>query len=145
MKTVWGQCYDAAAVMSGYKSGVATRIKHLNNKALFTHSYGHALNLCMKDACSKVDCLKDSFGTAHKIVMLVIKSPQRETLLKQLRLDSGNKSKSLHAFCPKRWTVRGEVLESIINNYDELMDLWGKALEITRDPDMKAQIIGVRA
>ena len=140
-----GQCYDGAAVMSGHKSGVATRIKQLNNKALFTHCYGHALNLCVKDACSEVDCLKNSFSIAHEIIKLVKNSPQRETLLKQLRLDSGNKSKSLHAFCPTRWTVRGEVLESIMNNHGDLMDLWERSLEITRESDMKARIIGVRA
>ena len=34
---VCGQCYDGTATMSGQKS--------MNGKCLFTHCYGHALNL----------------------------------------------------------------------------------------------------
>ena len=45
-----GQCYDGAASMSGSKSGVATRFKEENEKRLFTHCYGHALNLAVGDA-----------------------------------------------------------------------------------------------
>ena len=45
-----GQCYDGASVMSGAKSGVAKRIKLVNPKCLYTHCYGHSLNLCVKDA-----------------------------------------------------------------------------------------------
>lgn len=57
-------CYDDAAVMSGQKAGVATQIKALNSKWLYTHCYGHALNLSVKDACTKVNCLKDTFDAA---------------------------------------------------------------------------------
>ena len=46
----WGRCYDGASTMSGAKSGVATRIKTLNEKCLFTHCYGHVLNLSVKGA-----------------------------------------------------------------------------------------------
>ena len=44
-----GRCYDGASTMSGAKSGVATRIKVLNSKTLYTHCYGHVLNLSVKD------------------------------------------------------------------------------------------------
>lgn len=140
-----GQCYDGASVMSGHKSGVATQIKAMNPKALYTHCYGHALNLCVKDACSQVPCLSETFDTAAEIVKLVKKSPQRETLLKQLRSKSKNDSKSVHAFCVTRWTVRGEVLESILNNHGELMGLWEKALLITKETEMKARILGCQS
>ena len=43
-----GQCYGWASVMSGHKTGVAAQIKVANAKVL--HTYGHALNLCVKDA-----------------------------------------------------------------------------------------------
>ena len=44
-----GQCCDGAASMAGKRSGVATQIKTLNNKCLYTHCYGHALNLAVGD------------------------------------------------------------------------------------------------
>ena len=139
-----GQCYDGAAVISGEKAGVATQIKAINSKCLYTHCYGHALNLSVKDACTKIQCLKDTFDTAKEICKLVKKSPQRETYLRKLRIQSGNKEKSVHAFCPTRWTVRGATLASIIDNHNELMSLWEHSLSITNDTEMKDRIIGAQ-
>ena len=140
-----GQCYDGAAVMAGEKAGVAAQIKKLNSKCLYTHCYGHALNLSVKDACTKVKCLKDTFDTTKEICKLVKKSPQRETYLKKLRIQSGNTEKNVHAFCPTRWTVRGATLSSIIANHTELMSLWENSLLITNDTEMKGRIIGAQS
>ena len=43
-----GQCYDGASSMSGERSGVAKRIMDLQQRALYTHCYGHALNLAAR-------------------------------------------------------------------------------------------------
>ena len=56
-----GQCYDGAASMAGKKSGVSVQFKSQNPKMLYTHCYGHALNLAVKDACTKVEILKETF------------------------------------------------------------------------------------
>lgn len=45
-----GQCYDDASNMSGAKSGVCTRIRELEPRSIYTHCYGHALNLATQDA-----------------------------------------------------------------------------------------------
>ena len=45
-----GQCYDGAANMSGAKSGAAKRLSDEEPRAVFTHCYGHALNLACSDA-----------------------------------------------------------------------------------------------
>ena len=140
-----GQCYDGAATMAGSKTGVATQFKSLNEKMLFTHCYGHALNLAIKETCSKVQCLKETFETVHEICKLVEKSPQRDTKLTDLREKSKNESKGVHSFCPTRWTVRGETLKSITNNHQELLDLWEWSLSVLKDTEMKARIIGVNS
>lgn len=88
-----GQCYDGAVVMADEKSGVAVQIKSLNSKCLYTHCYGHALNVSIKDARTEVKCLKDTFDTANKVCKLVNKSPQRKTDLRKFRLESGNEEK----------------------------------------------------
>ena len=59
-----GACFDGAATMAGSKTGAVTQLGSLNGNILFTHCYGHALNLVVKDACSKVNCLKETFETA---------------------------------------------------------------------------------
>ena len=55
-----GKCYDGANTISGNVTGVCTQIKKINPKCLFTHCYGHVLNLSVKDACKVVKCLKDN-------------------------------------------------------------------------------------
>ena len=44
-----GQCYDGEGAMSSSKLGVAKRISELESRALYTHYYGHALNLAAAD------------------------------------------------------------------------------------------------
>ena len=58
-----GQCYDGASTMAREKTGVATQIKALNSKCLYTHFYGHALNLAVADAIKSVKCISDSLET----------------------------------------------------------------------------------
>ena len=140
-----GQCYDGTSTMSGAKSGIATRIKTLNEICLCTHCYGHVLNLSVKDACSDVKCLKDTFDTAREICKLVKLSPQRDTHLQTLRKETQNGDAGVHAFCPTRWTIRGKTLLSILNNHEELMELWKWSLTLVKDTEMKARIIGVKS
>ena len=130
--------------MSGSVSGVATRIKTLNSKCLYTHCYGHVLNLSVKDPCTKNKCLKTTFETAFEICKLIKYSPVRDTRLKQLREETKNEDAGVHAFCPTRWTVRGRMLESLINNHKELSELWEWSLNNTHDTELKARIIGVK-
>ena len=138
-----GQCYDGAASMAGHKSGVATKIKSLNEKCLYTHCYGHALNLAVGDVIKNIRSLTETFGTAYEICKLVKKSPKRNTKLDAIRDSTENNSKSVHAFCPTRWTVRGDALESFLENYQELMELWRWSIHEVKDTEMKARIRGV--
>ena len=141
----WGQCYDGASTMSRAKTGVAARIKTLNEKCLFTHCYGHVLNLSVKDACSDVKCLKDTFDIAREICKLVKLSPQRDPHLQTLRKETQNEDAGVHAFCPTRWTLRGKALLSVLNNHEELMELWKWSLTVVKDTEMKARIIGIKS
>eukprot|EP00112_Aurelia_sp_Birch-Aquarium-sp1_P015994 Seg3588.3 transcript_id=Seg3588.3/GoldUCD/mRNA.D3Y31 product="Zinc finger MYM-type protein 1" protein_id=Seg3588.3/GoldUCD/D3Y31 len=140
-----GQCYDGAAAMAGAKTGVATQIKAINGKCLYTHCYGHALNLAVGDSIKSVECLKGVFEVVREICKLIKKSPKRNTKLDDMRKKSKNDSKGIHAICPIRWTVHGEALDSILNNYIELMNLWDWSIDTLRDTEMKARIRGVQA
>ena len=102
-----GQCYDGAAAMAGAKIGVAAQIKAINGKCLYTHCYGHALNLAVGDSIKSVECLKRVFEIVREICKLIKKSPKRNTKLDDMRRQSKNDSKGIHALCPTRWTVRG--------------------------------------
>ena len=82
---------------------------------------------------------------AREICKVVKKSPQRESHLKKLRIEKGNKEKNVHVFCPTPWTVQGSSLGSILKNHTELIELWEFSVDIVKDTEMKAQIIGVQA
>ena len=60
-----GQCYDGASTMSGSKSGVAKRISELEPRAIFTHCYGHSLNLAACDTIKKMKVMRDALETTH--------------------------------------------------------------------------------
>ena len=97
-----GQCYDGASAMSGCKKGVATVIKSINEKCLFTHCYVYALNFAFGDCIRNEKLLAETFDICN----LVKKSPKRDTHLKMLRDLTESENKSVHAFYPTRWTIR---------------------------------------
>ena len=140
-----GQCYDGAATMAGEKSGVAAKIKELNSKCLYLHCFGHALNLGVNDMMKNVADLKQTFAVVREVCKLVKHSPQRDTKLKKLRQETNNESKGVHAFCPTRWTIRGETASSMLDNHKELCDLWEWSLNNLKDTEMKARILGVKS
>ena len=140
IKDARGQCYDGAANMAGKTSGVTVQFKKLNTKMLYTHCHGHALNLAVKDVCFKVDVLKMTFEITREICKLVKESPQRNNKLEEIRKTTNYQAKNLQSFCPTRWTVRGQTLDSIINNYEQLMSLWEWSLQNLTNTEMKARI-----
>ena len=50
----------------------------------------------------------------------------------------------IRTFCPTRWTVRGNSIGSILENYKVLKQLWEEYIEARLEPDVKGQIIGVK-
>ena len=137
IQRVGGQCYDGTATMAGEKTGVATQIKTINGKCSYTHCYRHALNLAVADCIKSVPCISDALDTVREIGKLVKKSPQRNTKLDKIRAETKNESRGVHAFCPTRWTVLGEVLAAVINNHAELMELWDWSLIVSEDTERK--------
>ena len=140
-----GQCYDGAASMSGSKSGVATRFKEENEKCLFTHCYGHVLNLAVGDVIKKVPTFDETFSVAYEICKLVKKSPHRNTKLNAIWEKTENEAKSIHKLCPIRWIVRGEASEAIVENHNELMELWEWSLEHAKLTEMRGRILGAQS
>ena len=131
--------------MAGKKKGVATVIKNINGKCLYTHCYRHALNLTVGDLVKNVKLLADTFGTIKELRNLIKKSPKRETHLKKLRDLSENKNRSSHSFCPARWAIRGQSCQALIDNYEKLMELWEWSVDSVQEAEMKVKIRGVQS
>ena len=65
-----------------------------------------------------------TFEALREISLLVKKSPKRNIQLDGIHNHSKNDAKSIHTFCTMCWKVGGETLESILQNYAELLELW---------------------
>ena len=138
-----GQCYDGAAAMSGCRSGVAKRIMDVEPKAIYTHCYGHSLDLAISDTVKQCDCINNALSITHEITKLIKKSPQREARFLHLKETLAPSTPGVRVLCPTRWTIRAESLQSVIDNYTALLETWQESLGATKDTEMRARIIGV--
>ena len=144
-----GQCYKGASTMRGARSGVATRICEEEPRAVYTHCYGHSINLAASDAVKESKLMRDALDTIYEITKLIKYSPRREAIFFNLKQESdtstGNPSPGIRVLCPTRWTVRANSLASIVSNYSALQSTWEEAVDLVRDSETKARINGVSA
>ena len=126
--------------IQGYPEyGASNCVRHMVSPGL------HGLSLAVGDSIKSVACSKGVFEVLHEICKLIKKSLKRNTKLDEMRKQSNNDPKGIRDLCPTRSTVHGEALESILNNYDELMNLWGWSIDTLHDTELKARIRGVQA
>ena len=140
-----GQCYDGASSMTGKKNGVATQILKIEERTLFTHCYGHSLNLAANDALKVVPIMKDAFDMTYEICKLIKFSPRREAMLDKLKSGTAPGTPGIRVLCPTRWTVRAQSLKSSIDNHEVSLDLWDDCLDIVKEAELRSRIIGVQA
>ena len=143
-----GQCYDGTSNMTGSTSGVAKQIQEKESRAVLTHCYGHALNLAISDTIKQSKLCRDSMDTAFEVSKLIRFSPKRNAAFDRIKAevpgDEHGYTMGIREFCPTRWTVRGDAIASIIENYDFLLQVWEECLETKLDPDVKGRIIDVQ-
>ena len=63
-----GQCYDGAGSLA---TGVATTIQQQEPRALYTHCYGHALNLAVQDSVKNHAILRDTLDSVEEMTKLI--------------------------------------------------------------------------
>ena len=104
---------------------------------------GHALSLACSDAVKNCKIMKDALDTSYELIKLVKKSPHHDAIFQKLKEQMPNDSPGICVLCPTRWTVRAQVLHSILVNYEVLQIFWDESLEIVKDTEMRSQIQGV--
>ncbi len=138
-----GQCYDGCSTMTGAKKGVSKKIQEEQPKAIFTHCYGHALNLAACDAVKANKLLRDALDTTYEITKLVKLSPKRDSIFQRIKSELAIDQSGLRVLCPTRWTVRADALNSVLANYEALQELWEVAAAVATDSETKARLNGV--
>ena len=114
LSTVRGQCYNAASNMSVIRNGVATQICKEEPRAVYTHCYGHLLNLAAVDAIKQSKVMKSALATTHEDTKLIKYSPCRDALFQNLKSELTPDAPGIRVLCPKRWTVWTNSLASIL-------------------------------
>eukprot|EP00731_Ephydatia_muelleri_P025509 Em0017g592a len=123
-----GQCYDGAASMAGSRTGTATQLHQVEERAIFTHCYGHALNLAVADVVKESRMVRDVLDTVREITKLLKYSPRSDSLFEQLKSSLSPGTVGFRTLFPTRWTV-----------------FWDEARDITSDSENRARITGVKA
>ena len=101
-----------AASMAGSKNGVAAKIRSEGPRAVYTHCYGHALNLACSDAIKHCSLLQDALDVSKEITLLIKESPRRDALFLSIKERLGNSgSPGMRVLCPTRWTVKADSLK----------------------------------
>ena len=126
-----GQTCNGASIMLGKRSGVAAQLKRVQPKAMETHCHGHSLNISVKDTNKSKRLINDVLEIVVVITKLIKFFPKREQLLGALNKnfeidndDSFEQNDSLVKLCTTRWTVRADVSNKVINNFEPLFELW---------------------
>ena len=140
-----GQCYDGASTMKGARNGVAKQLCDEEPRAIYLHCYGHAFNLAVADSVRNSRVMKDALDVTYEASKLVKFSPKRNTLFDKINETLVPDTPGFRVLCPTRWTVRADSLESVVDNYAALQELWEESREDTTDPSIKARIIGIQA
>lgn len=138
-----GQCYDGAAAMAGCRSGIAKRISDEEPRAVFMHCYGHALDLAISDTVKNCDCINNALSDTREITTFIKGSPQRQTQFQHIKDSVAPLSPGIRTLCPTRWTIRAASLQSVLDNYEVLLQTWDALLEITKESDVRARIDGM--
>ena len=88
--------------------------------------------------------MNDALDNCQEIPDLLTYSPKRDALFRKIKAEIAPESIGFRIFCPTRWTVRGNCLQSIYENYEVLRTLWDECLQTVKQPDIKARINGVK-
>jgi len=133
-----GQCYDGASVMSGLRNGVAAQVQKLEPRAIYTHCYGHSLNLAAGDTIKRCTVLKKALDITYEMSKLIKYSPKRDAMFSKLKDELQPECPGIQVLCPTRWTVRADSLKSVLDNYTALQHLWEEAELVAKESDIRA-------
>ena len=95
------------------------------------------------DAIKKCSAPRNNLDIVQEITKLIKKSPRHDTLLHRLKEQIDLHTPGIRVLCPTRRTVKADSLDSNLQNYDGLRQLWKESLAIVKESEMRGHIIGV--
>ena len=92
--------------MKGSRGGVPTKISELEPRAVYTHCYGHSLNLAVSDILKESKIMKDALDTTYEITKMIKYSPRRDEIFRKLKDEMPPNSAPVRILCRTRWTLK---------------------------------------
>ena len=114
------QCGDGASNMKGHVLGVSTQLLQEEPRAIFTHCYGHSLNLACQDTIRSIKVVKDALDSTFELSKLLKYSVKRKGTFKTIKEQIVPSDPGFQTLCPTRWTLRADSLASVVANYPVL-------------------------
>ena len=132
--------------MQGCRKGVAVQILQEEPRALYTHCYGHSLNLACQDVIRSIKPLKNALDLVFELSKLLKFSSKRNAQYKSIHAEVAPEQPGFRTLCPTRWTVRSSLLDSILKNYAVIQASLEKFASVAiRNPEMSARCTGISA
>ena len=130
------QAYDGASNMRGRYSGVATRIKELEPRAIYIHCYCHLLNLSLQDSCTSDHLIRNTLGSVNALYDFLEASAKRHSKFEvvQKAINTAKPPTTLKHLCETRWASRYRAVHAVKDLYDAVI----KVLQDIEQEDGKA-------
>jgi len=117
MSKIVGCSFDGAANMKGAYNGLQYHLKSINPLCIYTHCYGHALNLVMVDSTECCQNAKMLFGLVQQSATFLSDSHKRTKVWSDLTKKTHkchDKLRKLNLIGATRWWSKDKALTSII-------------------------------
>ncbi|XP_008189721.1 zinc finger MYM-type protein 1-like, partial [Acyrthosiphon pisum] len=118
------QSYDGAAVMSGKRAGVQTKLKEYYPSAIYVHCMAHRDNLVVIDISLYVHFSR----------------PSTNFKLKEMQNKLNIKATTLMAISDTRWVCRIQNCDAVYNNFEVLIEVLNDEVDLNKDMDVAQAI-----
>ena len=159
LKNCRARSYEGGANMKGHLTGVQTRVRGIQPKAIFSYCSGHMLNLVLKDAAEKVDVLATAIEFAHALGNFCKDSVKRKLRFQNTPINAelfdelvgeddetqttSRRGATIRPLCPTRWVMRQASLDSILCNYERIFTFLDEVPEHSNDAKISAKAAGL--
>ena len=138
-----GQGYDRASVMSGRKSGVATRIQEVCRFAVYIHCYVHRLNLVLVDATKSVSEAGD-FSSLLERLYVFLSDSYVHNKQKSIQQEMYSSYFELRRLSDTRWSCRYYSCHAVFKRMPAILRVMDELIGES-NPDRAIDARGLRA
>ena len=117
-KKLIGQTYYGAGTMARELNGLQRKVKSIAAQALFTHCYGHKINIVLQNSCKNIKECRFFFSNVSGFRAVFTKSTKRTNLLDKIC------TKRLPGNSEIRWNFKSRAVKTLFDNRTTLIKMF---------------------